>query len=163
MPDESNSLTRLDYQLTLDHVEKLLDRRQGTTTFFISANAAIAAAIGLLLKDSALAQDWLWIAVLLLEITGFFACLIWFSLLRQYERLLGWWYARLWELEAEIPGSPKLVTREYQEFYKDEKTRKGLRKIFKPVGMTERERLLAGAIAVLYLVFAITALVTVLQ
>jgi hypothetical protein len=66
-------------------------------------------------------------------------------------------------LEAEIPGSPKLVTREYQEFYKDEKTRKGLRKIFKPVGMTERERLLAGAIAVLYLAFAVAALVTVLQ
>ncbi len=51
--------SRLDYQSTLDHVEKLVDRRQSTTSFYISLNAGIAAAIGLLLKDYALTQDWL--------------------------------------------------------------------------------------------------------
>ncbi len=98
-----------------------------------------------------------------MEITDFIACLIWFSLLRQYARLLDWWYARLRELETQIPDSPKLVTREYQEFYKDEKTRRRFRKVFKPVGMTEREQVLALVIAALYyLAFAVAALVTVL-
>lgn len=162
MQNTDERVVRFDEQLTLAHIEKLLDRRQGTTTFYISANAAISAAIGLLLKDSALTEDWLWIAVFLLEVTGFIACSIWFSLLRQYARLLDWWYARLRELEAGDPDSPKLVTREYQEFYKNEKMRRWFQKVFKPVGMTEREQLLAVVIAALYLAFGIAALITVL-
>jgi hypothetical protein len=154
--------SRFDYRFALDHIEKLLDRRQATTSFYISINAAIAAAIAFLLKDSPLARDWLWTSVFLLLLTGFIACLIWFSLLHQYSSLLNWWYAQLRDLEGRMPDSAKLITREYEAFYKDEKSRSWLQKVFKRAGMTEREQLLAAAIACLYLVFAVGALVTAL-
>jgi hypothetical protein len=78
-----DSTARFEYQYALDHVEKLLDRRQSTTSFYISINAGIAAAIGLLLKDTPLAQDWLWTSVFLLLLTGCIGYLIWLCLLRQ--------------------------------------------------------------------------------
>jgi hypothetical protein len=44
MRSEDRNSARSDYQLTFDHVERLLDRRQSTTSFYISLNAGIAAA-----------------------------------------------------------------------------------------------------------------------
>jgi hypothetical protein len=54
------------------------------------------------------------------------------------------------------------VTSEYRQLYRDEKTRSWLQKVFKPIGMSEREQLLVGAIMALYLIFAVGALVTAL-
>jgi hypothetical protein len=78
------------FQLVLTHVEKLLDRRQSTTSFYLSVNTGILAAIGLLAKDAQLQEDWLTVSILLLLIAGLIVCWIWRSLLRQYEILLDW-------------------------------------------------------------------------
>jgi len=48
-----------EFRLGLEHVEKLLDRRQANTSFYLSVNTGIFAAIGLLLKDSGLTRVWL--------------------------------------------------------------------------------------------------------
>ena len=139
-----------EFQVTLAHIEKMLDRRQSTTSFYLSVNSGILAVIGLMLKDSLLTGGWLAVSILLLLCTGLIVCWIWRSLLRQYEILLDWWYARLRELEASIPGSAQLVTREYQSLYATAKERKPA----KQIGMTKRELALSWIFAGLYAAFA---------
>jgi hypothetical protein len=39
-----------DFKCAFDHVEKLLDRRQSITSFYLAVNAAIATVTDLLLK-----------------------------------------------------------------------------------------------------------------
>jgi hypothetical protein len=140
-----------EFKFALDHVEKLLDRRQSITSFYLSVNAAIATVIGLLLKDSQLQREWLALSVLILLVAGLGACWIWRSLLHQYEALLDWWYARLRELEAALPDSARLVTREYQEFY----VTTGSTKSSKRIGMTQRELALNWIFTGLYAAFGL--------
>jgi hypothetical protein len=143
-------LTFDEYNLALAHVEKLLDRRQSTTSFYLSVNAGISAVIGFLFKDSQMTEIWLG-SVLLLLCAGFIACWIWRSLLHQYEILIGWWYDRLRELEGSMPDSARLMTREYEELYlaaKEQKTTK-------QIGLTKRELILNWILTGLYTVFAI--------
>jgi hypothetical protein len=143
-------LTNFDlYQLAQGHVEKLLDRRQSITSFYLSVNAAIATVVGLLLKDAQLRQEWLAVAILGLLGAGLGACWIWRSLLHQYERLLDWWYARLREMEEAMPDSAKLITREYQDLYVlAAKTQSKQR-----LSMTQRELTLNGIIMGVYAAF----------
>ena len=39
-----------EFQLAFSHVEKLIDRRQSTTSFYLSVNTGILAVIGLLVN-----------------------------------------------------------------------------------------------------------------
>jgi hypothetical protein len=71
-------------------------------------------------------------------------------LLRQYEILLDWWYARLRELEASMPDSARLVTREYQDLYIAAKDRKPSERI----GMKKHELVLSWIFTGLYIAFA---------
>lgn len=140
------------------HVDKLLDRRQSTTSFYFSVNTGILAVIGLLIKDSGLVGWWLIASLLLLLIAGMIACWIWRSLLRQYEILLDWWYARLRELEKSLPESDRLVTREYQELYLDVEDKPFAQKI----GMTQRELALNWIFTSLYFFFAIGIVISII-
>jgi hypothetical protein len=144
-----------NYNLVFDHTEKLLDRRQSTTSFYFSVNTAITAVIGLLIKDSGLTGGWLVASVLMLLTAGLIACWIWRSLLRQYEILLDWWYERLRELESTLPNTTKLVTREYQDLYVNVKKKSFSHKI----GMTQRELALNWVFTVLYITFAVVIVV----
>lgn len=146
------------FKTTFTHTEKLLDRRQTTTSFYFSVNTAILAVIGLLIKDADLTGWWRIVSLLLLLIAGLIACWIWRSLLRQYEILLDWWYARLRELEEDLPDSAKLVTREYQELYLEAKDKP----IAQKIGMTNREIILNWVFTSLYFTFAIGIVVSLL-
>jgi len=143
---------------TFDHIEKLLDRRQTTTSFYLSVNTGILAVIALLVKDAQLAGLWLPGSIVLLLIAGLIACWIWRSLLHQYAILLDWWYARARELEAQIPDSTQLLTREYQELYLKVKGRKASQRI----GMTERELLLNAIFMGLYAIFGLGIIISLL-
>ena len=70
------TVTPEGFSLAFDHVEKLLDRRQSTTSFYLSVNSGILAIIALLVKDSGLTGLWLAASALLLIIAGFIACWI---------------------------------------------------------------------------------------
>lgn len=137
-----------EFQFAFDHVEKLLDRRQSMTSFYLSVNTGIFAAIGLLLKHPATTGVWLRFSILMLLCAGFIACWIWRSLLRQYEILLDWWYTGLRELERSMPDSARLVTREYEDLYVPGGGGK-------PIGMTRRELALNWIFTALYMVFAV--------
>jgi hypothetical protein len=138
-----------EFSCAVGHVEKLLDRRISVTSFYLSVNAAIATVIGLLVKDAQVQQELLPATIFLLIVAGLGACWIWRSLIKQYERLLDWWYARLREMESGLPDSTQLVTREYQDLYALPKSGKSATRI----GMTQRELALNGIFIGLYLVF----------
>ena len=140
-----------EYQFAIDHVEKLLDRRQTNTSFYLSVNAGILAVVGLLLAEFQSSQRWLPVSVLILACAGLVACWIWRSLLHQYEISLGWWYARLRELEAAMPNSARLVTREYEELYVAAKDQRPSERI----GMTRRELALNWVFIGLYVAFGV--------
>jgi hypothetical protein len=110
-----------DLEFAFSYVDKLIARRQATTSFYLSVNTGILAVMGLLFKDAHLTGIWLVASLLLLLCAGFLVCWVWRSLLSQYEILLDWWYARVRELEAHIPDSARLVSREYNELYKTER------------------------------------------
>lgn len=59
-----------EFLWAVEHVEKLVDRRQTTTSFFLSVNTAILAGIGLLSKDVQIRPDWLMISIVMLLISG---------------------------------------------------------------------------------------------
>lgn len=145
-----------ELKFTSDHIKILLDRRQSTTTFYLSVNAGILAVIGLLVKDAQMQAPWLVVSIVLLLIAGLIACWIWRSLLYQYEILLDWWYARLRELEESLPEPARLVTREYQELYLSASTRSPMRRL----GMTRRELALNAVFMALYGLFAVGLLLT---
>ena len=110
------------------------------------------------MKDSQLAKDWLWVSVLLLLLAGFLSTWIWRSLLNQYEILIGWWYTHLREMEAALPESERLITREYNELYGGGQPDKS-----KLIHMTGRERTLTTIFMVLYVVFALGVVWTLLR
>jgi len=67
----------------------------------------------------------------------------------QHKILLDWWYARLRELEDSMPGSARLVAREYQDLYVSAKDRKPSERI----GMTKCELVLNWIFTGLYAAF----------
>lgn len=117
-----------EYELFLNHVNGLIERRKSVTTTYLSVNAAISAAIAFLFKDDPL-QGWAQqISILVLLTTGLIACTLWRRLIGQYTTMIGWWYGRLRALENSIPDSSKSVTQEYCELYLngDKKVARGL-------------------------------------
>ena len=144
-----------EYTLAVNHAEKLLDRRQFTTSFYLSVNTGIVAVIGLLLQGGPLTNIWKAGAIILLLGAGFIACWIWRSLLHQYETLLRWWYARIRELEVTVPHSAKLITREYEDLYVAADRAKPAQRI----GLTQREMALNLILTVLYSIFTVSIVV----
>jgi hypothetical protein len=108
----------------------------------------------LLVKDAQLKDVGLAGSVLLLLLAGLIACWIWRSLLLQYGVLLDWWYGRLRELEAALPGSAQIVTREYNELYAASRDKAAGR-----LSMTKRELMLIWIFIGLYTVFALGILI----
>ena len=147
----------VDFETAFSHIQKLLDRRQSTTSFYLSVNTVVLAVIGLLLKDAQLTGVWWAVSILALLGAGVLVCWIWRSLLYQYETLLDWWYTRLRELEAADPESAKLITREYEDLYVQTKEVGSARQ---QIGMTERELILNTIFIALYGAFAIGILLT---
>lgn len=154
---DNSTFTQL--QLTASHIEKLLDRRQNTTSFYLSVNVSISAVIGFLLKDTYLSSIWMVGSIFLLLSAGFIACWIWRSLLRQYEILLEWWYARLRELEGTVPELAKLITREYEELYLGIEEQRDNRH---QLGMTRQEIMLNWVFTGLYAIFAVGIILSLL-
>jgi hypothetical protein len=141
-----------------DHITKLLNRRQSTTSFYLSVNTGIVAVIALLTKDAQLIGLWLPTSILLLLIAGLIACSIWRSLLHQYAILLDWWYSRARDLEAQTPDSLQLITREYQDLYLGAQGHKPTKRI----GMTQRELLLNAIFMGLYTIFGFGIVISLL-
>ena len=79
---------------------------------------------------------------------GIVACDLWRRLVLQYSTLLGWWFDQLRELEDGLPGSSKLLKREYNDLYLKQQGRVR-------IGLTRHETRLTWLFTGVYIVFGI--------
>lgn len=142
-----------EYELMLNRVNQLAERRQTTTTTYLSVNTALTGAIAFLFKDGNLSSTAQCISVLTLLLAGIVACGLWRRLITHYSTLTGWWYEQLRELEEMLPNSRKVITKEYQGLFIT-KHAKG------PIGISRYETLLTWLFTIIYLVFGLAILVT---
>lgn len=82
----------------------------------------------------------------MLLIAGIASCGLWRRLLSRYSALLGWWYARLRELENAAPNSSALIYREHTELYQQTAGKK-------PFSMTRHEVGLTWLFTAVHLLF----------
>ena len=91
-------------------------------------------------------------SVLAFLFSGIVAYGLWRRLITHYSNLMGWWYEQLRSLEATLPNSRKLVTKEYQDLFVN-KQGKG------SIGITRYETQLSWLFTVIYSVFGLAILV----
>ena len=144
-----------EYELFLNHVYKLSERRQTVTTVYLSVNAALTSAIAFLFKDGRLDGSIPEMSALALLFSGIVACSLWRILITHYGKLIGWWYEQLRVLENSLQNSNRLITKEFHELYLI-KQGKG------PIGITRYETSLTWLFTVIYVVFGLAILITIL-
>jgi len=141
-----------EYKIFLEQVNKLADRRQYTTTIYLTVNAAIIGALAFLFKDAEMPGWQQQATVLVLLLAGIVACDLWRRLLYQYKTLLGWWYKRLHLLEESLQGCSCLIKQEYEHLYA---TKKGHPRL----GLTRYEVRLTWLFTILYGLFSMAIVV----
>lgn len=144
-----------EYEVMLDRVNQLTERRQTTTTTYISVNAALTGAIAFLFKDGNVSGVGSQISVLVLLFSGIVACGLWRRLITHYSTLTGWWYEQLRDTEDKQHLGLKVITKEYQDLFVD-KRGKG------PIGITRYETRLTWLFTVIYVVFGIVILMAII-
>ncbi len=137
-----------EYQLFLEQVNKLAERRQSVTSTYLTVNAAIIGAVAFLFQDGYVSGWTQQGAVLVLFVAGIAACDIWRRLIVQHTTLLKWWFERLHDLEDAMEESSKLVKKEYEDLYVKKKGRA-------PIGLTRYETRLTWVFTVVYVVFGL--------
>lgn len=137
-----------EYRLFLDYVVKMTERRGTITTTYLSVNAAIAGALGLIFRDI---QPHVWgqqLAGLVLLLAGIIACNLWRRLINQYSILMKWWYEKLRILEPSMPNSSQLLVKEFKELYQASSGKPS-------IGLTHYETQLTWLFTALYILFGI--------
>jgi hypothetical protein len=109
-------------------------------------------AVAFLFEDGILLGWQQQVAVLVLFGAGVIACDLWRRILKQYHDLLNWWYDQLHLLEKELPGSSRLITKEYEALYAPQPGRRAL-------GLSQYERQLTWIFSGAYALFAVVVVV----
>ncbi len=141
-----------EYKLFLNHVIGLTERRQSVSTTHLSVNAAITAAIAFLFKGGQLTGWPEQLAALVLLTSGIVASGLWRRLIREYSTLIGWWYEKLRTLEDGMPGSSKLVAKEYEDWYAKERGKRA-------IGLSDYEAGLAWVFTIIYVLSSVGILI----
>jgi len=113
-----------EYKFFTERIQHRSDRRQQASQIYLTVNTAIFGLIALLIKDSGLKGWSLLIGILPLFFVGVFVCLSWVRIISEFERLIGWQYEQLREMEKHIRSLYKMHTKEWDEFYKPISSRK---------------------------------------
>ncbi len=141
-----------EYQLYLEQVNKLAERRQNVTSTYLTVNTAIVGAVAFLFKDGYIPGWSQQVTVLVLFVAGIVVCDLWRRLIKQYSQLLSWWFKQLHLLEDKMVESSKLIKREYEALYKKKKGRP-------PIGLTRYETGLTWVFTGMYVVFGLAIVV----
>lgn len=141
-----------EYNICINHVARLMERRQAVTTTYLSVTTAITGGIAFLFKEGQLSGWEQELAVIVLMLFGIIACTIWRVLINQYKILLDWWYKQLRSIETSESGIIKIYTKEYQELYVNHKSNI-------QIGLTRYESYLTWLFTIIYFCFG-SALLT---
>ncbi len=143
-----------EYKLLNERAQRLSERRQTTTQTYLTINTAIFGAVAFIVKDSGLSGWSLVLVALPLFIVGVTACFIWLGIMKKMEVFLDWQYDRLREMESEIEGSFKILTKENEFFYEP---KKGGKKRF---SFTLQEAWLPRLLIVLFILYAAAMIIS---
>jgi len=105
-----------EYKALNERTQKLSERRQTTTQTHLTIITAIFGTIAFLIKDSGLHNWMLVLASVPLLCIGIIACTIWLGITKKLEVFLDWQYDRLRDMEAGLPGSSMILTKENTHF-----------------------------------------------
>lgn len=115
-----------EYAFYVEHTQKLSERRQSATQTFLTINTAIFTILAFLFKDVAIDLQQLLLICLPLLAAGILVCWLWRLILNQYKGLIGWRYKQLCEMEKKLPDSYRMLTKEWNEYYKPREDMPGL-------------------------------------
>jgi len=104
--DERNQLSLLleEYKLFVDTSEKLVARRQTVNTFFLSVNALLLSAVGLIAKEVITMRIAL-VGVVAIALSGILLCMAWRRLVHSYGQLNTGKFAVIHLLERYLPAA----------------------------------------------------------
>ncbi len=91
------------YQLYVDNMEKISDRRQNANNYFITINTVLISFIGVLLQAK-LFESIPWIKSLV-ALVGIIICVVFWFLLRSYRQLNTGKFKVIHEIEQQLPAS----------------------------------------------------------
>jgi len=106
-----------EYKLFFEYINKLIDRRQTVTTIYLAVNTALIGAVTYIFSNLQIQEVGKELSALGLLLAGLLACDFWRRLIMQYSALLEWWYEQIRTMEEQIPGSKKLIQKEYTHLY----------------------------------------------
>ncbi|MBX2866915.1 hypothetical protein KTR10_03100 [Candidatus Kaiserbacteria bacterium] len=88
------------YELYVDEVDKLNDRRQKTNDFFLAINTAIIAFLGIMIRFG---DENFTTYLVLTSLAGVAICVLWYSLIRNYSIVSGARFQILHLIEEKLP------------------------------------------------------------
>lgn len=144
-----------EYKFFTERVQHRSERRQQASQIYLTVNTAIFGVIALLIKDSGLTGWNLATTILPLFLVGVLICLTWFRIISEFGRFISWQYEQLREMESHIKGSYKMHTKEWDEFYKPNKSKIGF-------SFSNLESRMPIMFVSLYILYAIGIIVAVL-
>ncbi|MFT3891308.1 MAG: hypothetical protein QM730_06710 [Anaerolineales bacterium] len=107
-----------EYKFFTERVQHRSDRRQQASQIYLTVNTAIFGLIALLIKDFGLSGWGSLIGIIPLFFVGVIVCFTWARIISEFEKLIGWQYEQLREMEKNIKSSYKMHMKEWEEFYK---------------------------------------------
>lgn len=106
-----------EYKLFVENTQKLSERRQKANEVMLAINSATFTILAFLVKDSGFASWRLFFFSLPLFFVGILICCLWQRIIAQFKVLIGWRYEQLRKMEAQMPDSYRLITKEWDEGY----------------------------------------------
>jgi hypothetical protein len=137
------------YKIMVESSERLVARRQGVNTFFLTANGAIITAVGILVQASGVPYLRA-IAIGALALAAMIICIAWSSLIRSFGQLNSGKFAVINRIERRLPLG--LFSAEWEALERGENPA-----VYR--SFTEREGWIPRLLVVLYVFVTIAALI----
>lgn len=91
-----------EYKLFIEDTARFSDRRQMASNVMVAVNALLVAGVGTLVAKAANGAWWLLLVAALLLVAGILVCVIWWTLIRTYERMIGKRICLLKTMESDL-------------------------------------------------------------
>jgi hypothetical protein len=101
-----------EYKLFVEDTGRTSDRRQTVNNIYLSVNSVLLGAVAILVQQGQLRSFLFLVVEIFIAIAGYFICNDWRKLITQYRKLLAFRFEQLRGLEATMPGSTKMYSKE---------------------------------------------------
>jgi hypothetical protein len=106
-----------EYKFFAQNTWEMSNRREATTSTYLTLNSAIFAIIAFLMKDVGFRGWRLVLVATPIFVVGAILCGMWWTLIERHRQLIAWRFDQLMEMEKQMDESHQMYFREWQEFY----------------------------------------------